>query len=61
MPVGLYQTELEERILEMLEAWLSPTSTHEAHEALARVVSRLHAVIDRDRVSKRLPRVIRDR
>ena len=61
VPVGLYQTELEERILEMLEAWLSPTSTHEAHEALARVVSRLHAVIDRDRVSKRLPRVIRDR
>jgi multiple sugar transport system substrate-binding protein len=61
VPVGPYQTELETLVTEMLEDWLSRSNSDEPGAVLERVVSRVHAIIDRDRAAKGLAKVERVR
>jgi multiple sugar transport system substrate-binding protein len=55
VPVNPYQTELEDEIQRMLEAYLNPTSTLAAQDALVRVARNMQALIDRDREARGLP------
>lgn len=55
VPVGPYQTELEEEIQRMLNEYLNAGSKATAHEVLGRVVRNTHALIDRDRAARGLP------
>jgi multiple sugar transport system substrate-binding protein len=61
VPVGPYQTELEEEIGRMLEAWLNPANTESARAVLDRAARNVHAIIDRDRSARGLPGVTRER
>lgn len=59
IPVGIYQADLELELLRMLESWLNPSNQETAKEVLDRVVSNVHAIIDRDRAARGLPPVSR--
>jgi multiple sugar transport system substrate-binding protein len=60
VPMHLYAVDLQEEITRMLNEFLRPDSTLTAQQALDRVVSNVHAVIDRDRRAKGRPPVRRE-
>lgn len=59
IPASLYQRELEQEIMAMLNAILRDPDEPDARAALDRVASTVHGFIDRDRASKGLPPVDR--
>jgi ABC-type glycerol-3-phosphate transport system substrate-binding protein len=52
VPVGPYQTELEEEIQRMLNEYLNPGSRESSRTVLGRVVEHMRAIIERDRAAK---------
>lgn len=61
IPVGPYQTELEEEIQRMLNRYLNESNQDSAMTVLRDAVRNVHAVIDRDRAARGLPPVARGR
>lgn len=59
VPVGPYQTELEEEITRMLNEYLNPGKDLPARDAVRGVARHIHTVIDRDRAARGLPPVPR--
>jgi ABC-type glycerol-3-phosphate transport system substrate-binding protein len=59
VPVGAYQTELEEEITRMLNEWLNPSNNEDARTVLDRVADHMHRLIDRDREAQGLAPVDR--
>lgn len=55
VPVGPYQTELEEEIQRMLNEYLNPGNQESARAVLRRVAEHMRSIIERDRAAKGLP------